>query len=163
MWEWLGKHSLKGDPSGREGEDESKPGDLDRWATLGFADRGTEGRDEQAADVTPASQSCLQVQQPQADGSGWRSCSGSGQEVEKVLCQQNLQHPHANCRAAGGGRRGASHPFLLPHRTWVSVQSEPQADFLRHTHRDAQMFCSHPEGLLSCRHKNLERMRLLGP
>ena len=68
--------------------------------------------------------------------SGWRSCSVP-QAGGRVLCQQNLQVILRNCRAAGGGRRGASHPFLLPHRTpcKVSVQSEPQADFLHHTHR----------------------------
>ena len=42
----------------KEKEDESKDREIwTGWATLGFADRGTEGRAEQAADVTPASQS----------------------------------------------------------------------------------------------------------
>lgn len=80
-----------------------------------------------------------------------------------MLCQQNLQVILRNCRAAGGGRRGASHPFLFPHRTpcKVSVQSEPQADFLHHTHRCTDIL-SHPEVSLSCSHKHLETMHLVG-
>ena len=57
MWEWLGKQPERRSIwQGRE--DESKDREIwTGWATLGVADRGTEGRDEQAADVTPASQS----------------------------------------------------------------------------------------------------------
>ena len=95
--------------------------------------------------------------------SGWRSCSVP-QAGGRVLCQQNLQVILRSCRAAGGGRRGASHPFLFPHRTpcMVSVQSEPQADFLCHTHRRTDILFPPIEGSLSCTHKHLERMHLVG-
>lgn len=75
-----------------------------------------------------------------------------GQRLEELLCAlgrresvslpaKPASHP-AQLQGCGGGRRGASHLFLLPHRTpcKVSVQSEPQADFLSVTRTDAQTF-----------------------
>lgn len=106
MWEWLGKHSLKGDPSGREGKMNPNREIWTGWATLGFADRGTEGWDEQAADVTPASQSCLQVQQPQADGQRLEELLCAPGRRESALPAKPASHP-AQLQGCGGREEGS--------------------------------------------------------
>lgn len=107
VWEWLGKHSLKGDPSGREGKMNPKTGRSGRagphWA---LQTGGTEGRNEQSADVTPASQSCPQVQQPQADGQRLEELLCALGRRESALPAKPASHP-AQLQGCGGREEGS--------------------------------------------------------
>ena len=106
VWEWLGRHSLKGDPSGREGKMTPKTGRSGlagpHWA---LQTGGTEGQDEQAADVTPASQPCPQVQQPQADGQRLEELLCAPGRRESALPAKPASHP-AQLQGCGGREEG---------------------------------------------------------
>ena len=145
-------------------EDESKDREIwTGWATLGFAD-GARRAGMSKRQMSPLLHSpALRSSSLRQTDSGWMSCSVP-QAGGRVLCQQNLQVILRNCRAAGGAG-GGEHLIRfcfhieLPARFQCSLNHRLTFSI---TLTDAPTFCSHPEGSLSCSHKHLERMHLVG-